>query len=66
MNGLSQDMTLVLDAMGVIYETGDDVTDLLVPFIAEKGGTTDVADIEHAYHDASLGLMTSLELLSTF
>lgn len=47
--------TLVLDAMGVIYSTGDDVKDLLCPFIEEKGGTTDVFEIERLYHTASLG-----------
>lgn len=46
---------LVLDAMGVIYQVGDDVTDLLVPFIREKSGTSDLQKIEAAYLNASLG-----------
>jgi hypothetical protein len=29
---------LVLSAIGVIYQVGDDAVDLLVPFIREKGG----------------------------
>jgi hypothetical protein len=29
---------LVLDAMGVIYSVGDDVVDLLCPFVREHGG----------------------------
>jgi putative hydrolase of the HAD superfamily len=48
---------LVLDAMGVIYRAADDVAELLVPFIGERGGTTDVRAIERAYHAASLGLL---------
>jgi putative hydrolase of the HAD superfamily len=49
--------TLVLDAMGVIYRADDDVAELLVPFVGERGGTTDVHAIERAYHAASLGLL---------
>jgi HAD superfamily hydrolase (TIGR01509 family) len=48
-------IVLVLDAMGVIYESADDVTELLVPFIAENGGTSDVDTIQRAYIDASSG-----------
>ena len=46
---------LVLDAMGVIFESADDVGELLIPFIAEKSGTSDEAIIQAAYLDASLG-----------
>ena len=53
--------TLVLDAMGVIYSVGDDVQDLLYPFIIEKGGTTDFSIVEKYYHLASLGKMSALE-----
>lgn len=52
---------LVLDAMGVIYSVGDDVRDLLCPFIAEKGGSTDTSKIEKLYHSASLGYMSAFE-----
>ena len=48
-------IVLVLDAMGVIYESADDVTQLLAPFISENGGTSDVARIQREYIDASLG-----------
>jgi hypothetical protein len=33
--------TLALDAMGVIYAAGDDVAELLCPFIREHGGLSD-------------------------
>jgi putative hydrolase of the HAD superfamily len=46
---------LVLDAMGVLYWHADDVDDLLVPFIAEVGGSRDVAHINRQYLEASLG-----------
>ena len=52
---------LVLDAMGVIYSVGDDVKDLLCPFIAEKGGTGDISKIEELYLSASLGNMHASE-----
>ena len=52
---------VVLDAMGVIYEVGDDVVDLLHPFLIEKGGVVDLAEIIRIYIDASLGKMTSDE-----
>jgi HAD superfamily hydrolase (TIGR01509 family) len=53
--------TLILDAMGVMYPVGDDVKYLLCPFIAEKGGITDIEKISSLYNDASLGKMTSTE-----
>jgi putative hydrolase of the HAD superfamily len=53
--------TLVLDAMGVIYEVGDDVADLLIPFIREKGGSADIQQIEAAYTEASLGRISAHE-----
>ena len=52
---------LVLDAMGVIYSVGDDVKDLLCPFIEEKGITKDIAEIEGLYDLASLGKMSASE-----
>ena len=47
---------LILDAMGVLYQAGDDVAELLVPFVHEHGtpGLTAEA-IEQAYLIASLG-----------
>ena len=29
--------TLILDAMGVLYQAGDDVAELLVPFVRKHG-----------------------------
>ncbi|MCJ7514992.1 MAG: HAD-IA family hydrolase [Dehalococcoidia bacterium] len=52
---------VILDAMGVMYSVGDDVKDLLCPFIADKGGTNDIDKIASLYMAASLGNMTSNE-----
>jgi putative hydrolase of the HAD superfamily len=46
---------LVLDAMGVIFKSADDVAELLIPFIAEKSGSIDKEVIQSAYMEASLG-----------
>src|SRR5512136_2045056 len=47
--------------MGVIYSVGNDDRDLLCPFVAEKGGTSDVSKIEMFYRSASLGNMSSAQ-----
>src|SRR5690242_6497161 len=47
---------LLLDAMGVIYRIGEDVKEILIPFVSEKGG--DVTAVEKAYVDASLGRLS--------
>lgn len=44
---------LALDAMGVLYRSGDDVGELLEPFVREHGG--DAGKVAEAYHAASLG-----------
>jgi enoyl-CoA hydratase/carnithine racemase len=44
---------VVLDAMGVIFEVGDDVAELLIPFIRERCGN--VAAVADAYLTASVG-----------
>ncbi|MEM7020916.1 MAG: HAD-IA family hydrolase [Pseudomonadota bacterium] len=49
---------LVLDAMGVIYHSADDVGELLIPFIQENGGTSNEARIKGYYHQASLGQLS--------
>jgi FMN phosphatase YigB (HAD superfamily) len=47
---------LVLDAMGVLYQSGDDVAELLVPFVRDHGGAGLTAEeIERQYVAASLG-----------
>jgi len=50
---------ILLDAMGVIYQCGDDVSELLIPFIRDKGSKVAVDVIENAYKRASLGLITA-------
>jgi putative hydrolase of the HAD superfamily len=52
---------LALDAMGVIYEVGDDVADLLIPFIGEHGGVADAPMVEAIYKEASLGRLPASE-----
>ena len=52
---------VILDAMGVMYSVGDDVKDLLCPFIAEKGDICDINKITSLYMSASLGNMTAVE-----
>jgi phosphoglycolate phosphatase-like HAD superfamily hydrolase len=52
---------LALDAMGVIYQTGDDVADLLTPFVAANGGSTDRNLVEHTYLYASLGEIPAMQ-----
>jgi len=47
--------------MGVIYSVGNDDRDLLCPFVAEKGGTKDVSQIEMLYRSTSLGNMSSAQ-----
>ena len=52
---------LVLDAMGVLYQSCDDVEELLVPFIREKGSNINKKTIEDLYTRASLGEFSSEE-----
>ena len=53
------DKILVLDAMGVIYQSCDDVEELLVPFIREQRSNIDKKIIEDLYTRASLGEFSS-------
>ena len=50
---------VLLDAMGVIYAAGDDVGELLIPFLREKGAKRSEREIQEAYSQASLGQMGS-------
>jgi putative hydrolase of the HAD superfamily len=59
MNCRCKPAALVLDAMGVIYSVGDDVADLLCPFICEYGGQRDRATVESLYREASLGRLSA-------
>jgi putative hydrolase of the HAD superfamily len=49
---------LVLDAMGVIFKSADDVGELLIPFIAEKSASCNETTIQAAYLDVSLGTIS--------
>ena len=53
---------VVLDAMGVIYRHGDDVGELLIPFIEDHGGRATPDQIRNLYRQASLGQLTTSEL----
>ena len=53
---------LVLDAMGVLYQAGDDVAELLVPFVRRHGtAALSAEEIDRAYVTASLGRMEPTE-----
>jgi FMN phosphatase YigB (HAD superfamily) len=49
---------LALDAMGVIYQSGDDVAELLVPYIC-KHREESAERIKSLYHQCSLGAFAS-------
>lgn len=57
---------LALDAMGVLYRAGDDVAELLIPFVAEHNPVASHAAIETAYKAASLGQMEPDEFWRRF
>lgn len=50
---------VIFDAMGVIFEAGDDTNDLLVPYIRGINETITSAKINEVYMEASLGKITS-------
>lgn len=53
---------LVLDAMGVIYRSGDDVVELLIPFIRTHGRrSASDEEISDAYRQASFGRLSSCD-----
>ena len=52
---------IVLDAMGVMYRAGDDVAELLVPYVAAHGGAS-AERVEAAYLRASRGELGAAEL----
>jgi HAD superfamily hydrolase (TIGR01509 family) len=55
-------IVLVLDAMGAIFQAGDDVAELLVPFVAHHGGLKDERAVGDLYDRASRGEMTAAQL----
>ena len=58
-------LVLVLDAMGVMYRAGDDVAELLIPFLQARG-VRDVDEVERLYMEASLGKRSSASLWRAF
>jgi putative hydrolase of the HAD superfamily len=53
---------LVLDAMGVLYQAGDDVAELLVPFVRRNGmASLSAEEIDRDYVAASLGQLELAE-----
>ncbi len=55
MHSRAPDTLLALDAMGVLYASGDDVAELLIPFIQSKGSHIHPDEIKREYVAASLG-----------
>jgi len=53
------DIALILDAMGVIYSCGDDVGELLVPFLRDQGGQSNLDKVRRFYVPASLGQISA-------
>jgi len=52
-------IVLVLDAMGVLYKSADDVAELLVPFVTGNGGVSDPGTIRREYEEAGLGRISA-------
>ena len=52
---------VIFDAMGVVYEVADDVSNLLVPYLRSKNNSMPPKKIYKSYIKASLGQITSLE-----
>lgn len=59
---MTSPLVLVLDAMGVIYDHGDDVDELLVPYVRSLGCTMSQSQINAYYIQCSLGRTTSKQL----
>ncbi len=55
-------MLVALDAMGVIYETGNDTDELLIPFALARGCVLSVDSINALYIECSLGRFSSSTL----
>ena len=55
------DTWIIFDAMGVIFEVGDDTNELLVPYIQQQKKTVSAVAIREEYLKASLGQISSYE-----
>ena len=53
---------VVLDAMGVMYQPGEDLDDLAIPLLRELGCAKTDTEIVSVYNEASLGVINSAEL----
>lgn len=58
----TSDLVVVLDAMGVMYQPGEDLDDLAIPLLRELGCTKTDAEIVGVYNQALLGVIDSAEL----
>lgn len=56
------EVVVALDAMGVIYQPGADVDELLIPFARERGCARADSEIIELYNDTSRGLLSTREL----
>ncbi len=52
---------LFIDAMGVLYQAGDDVSEVLIPFCRRNGSEISDKEILDLYVARSLGRMTALD-----
>jgi HAD superfamily hydrolase (TIGR01509 family) len=52
---------IILDAMGVVYKTGDDTNDLLIPYIKRRNSNVDSNFIHDLYIRTSTGHFTARE-----
>jgi putative hydrolase of the HAD superfamily len=52
---------IIFDAMGVIFEVGDDTNDLLVPYIQKRNHMISAEKINEMYLKASLGKISSFD-----
>ena len=57
---------IVFDAMGVIFKEGDDVSNILIPFLKSKSSHIDEAIVKELYYKASLGNISSFEFWTNF
>ncbi len=58
---MNECLWLVLDAMGVIYRSCDDVEEVLIPYLRDRGCLLEDVEIESLYLEASLGHLSSAE-----
>lgn len=52
---------IILDMMGVIFEVGDDVNDLLIPYVQKRNRAISAQEIYEMYLSASLGEISSFD-----